>query len=842
MSTLSSARSSLRVALEGCGHGMLHNIYASVKRSAELKGWDGVDLAVRNSYDLVCMSVPQKYKQIGDFHEYYSGKRTAPYLTIFIGGNHEASNHLFELYYGGWVAPNIYYLGAANVLRCGPLRIAGLSGIWKGYDYRKPHFERLPYNRDETQSIYHVRELDVRKLLQIRTQVDLGLSHDWPKGVEYFGDYEQLFRVKRGFREDSREGKLGSTAAKFVLDRLRPPYWFSAHLHVKFSASVQHGEYVPPDNGRPVNSDVVSREVNPQIHYPHGLDGSALTTLDDTLEGMNQNGSQSAGTTAAVDQTPATASDEQAKDNRDVPSGSAEHEDLHAESQPSIAQENAPSNPAVTEEHAASKPATLQENTAPEPASTEDTSAKPVITQENATPEPAISQENVQPAGDEVAVSSKPAVTQANVQPQTAPLRYAQPTNVGAQLSAWNNFHAVAAKEAAEDNARFMRELQERRNEPAAVSDLHHNLTWRKVDVGQDGVGRKVTGIERSGYDDEERESKKPKVEAASVSVKNADEIDIDMDSASDGEHPEKPTASEESNKVRSTPQTTSSSGIRSEFDDVPQDIRNQLPASFSRPTQSTHAPTEPAVYGPLPEAIFNKTTQFLALDKCLPNREFLELAEIPVFSEQPEGVQQERPFRLQYDKEWLAITRVFANDLKLGDASAKVPADKGDAYYKPLILEAEKWIEEHVVKPGKLIIPENFTPTAPFYDPSVPIHTNEMPPEYNNPQTAQFCLNSAIEVVLAASLVVVVAVVLPEEAGEVVVEWDVAADADADGEMGFFLVLRLLDLARTSNGASSLRPFSFLTFDLTDILPSTFRRDWKRIIPYFKRSLGRKP
>lgn len=42
---------------------------------------------------------------------YYSGEKKAPVLTIFIGGNHEASNHLQELPYGGWVAPNIYFLG-----------------------------------------------------------------------------------------------------------------------------------------------------------------------------------------------------------------------------------------------------------------------------------------------------------------------------------------------------------------------------------------------------------------------------------------------------------------------------------------------------------------------------------------------------------------------------------------------------------------------------------------------------------------------------------------------------------------------------------------------------------
>ena len=35
----------------------------------------------------------------------------APVLTVFIGGNHEASNYLQELPYGGWAAPNIYYMG-----------------------------------------------------------------------------------------------------------------------------------------------------------------------------------------------------------------------------------------------------------------------------------------------------------------------------------------------------------------------------------------------------------------------------------------------------------------------------------------------------------------------------------------------------------------------------------------------------------------------------------------------------------------------------------------------------------------------------------------------------------
>lgn len=186
------------------------------------------------------MSTPAKYRKMGDFHEYYSGKAIAPYLTIFIGGNHEASNHSFELYYGGWAAPNIYYMGAANVLRVGPLRVLGMSGIWDRETFNNAHFERGWFSHKEVRRAFTLREWDVRKLLQVRTQVDVGLSHDWPNKIEHEGDMEALLREQPNFKSSIDTGRLGSPPTRGVLDTLRPSNWFSGHMHVKFTARVEH--------------------------------------------------------------------------------------------------------------------------------------------------------------------------------------------------------------------------------------------------------------------------------------------------------------------------------------------------------------------------------------------------------------------------------------------------------------------------------------------------------------------------------------------------------------------------------------------------------------------------
>ncbi|XP_044724497.1 lariat debranching enzyme [Hirsutella rhossiliensis] len=476
----------VRVAVEGCGHGTLNAIYASVNESCKARGWDGVDLviiggdfqSVRNAADLAVMSVPVKFRQLGDFPDFYSGARTAPYLTVFIAGNHEASSHLWELYYGGWVAPNIYYLGAANVVRFGPLRIAALSGIWKGFDYRKPHHERLPFSSDDVKSFYHVRELDVRKLLLLQTQVDVGLSHDWPRAIEKHGDSEWLFRKKRDFRAESVDGTLGNAAAEYVMDRLRPPYWFSAHLHVKFAAVKSY-------------------------------------------------------------------------------------------------------------------------------------------------------------------------------------------------------------------------------DSPAQSPDA------------SDNGGEIVSATAR------EKEA-------------NPDEIDLDMDEEGGGDGASQKGQSENKDDNKAVEETNQ----------VPEELRAQLPASFARP--APRASTKRIPGQPVPPGITNKQVRFLALDKCLPGRHFLQLCEIQPFNPQALSAHPPRKtaprFRLQYDPEWLAITRVFHQTLTIGDRNAQTPENLGEEHYLPLIEAERGWVEEQIVSKDKLDVPENFQVTAAPHVPGTPEIVHEQPEEYTSPQTAAFC------------------------------------------------------------------------------------------------------
>jgi lariat debranching enzyme len=194
---------------------------------------------MRTEDDLQFLSCPDKYKEMGQFHLYYKTKLTAPYLTIFIGGNHEASNVLNDHYYGGWICENIFYLGRAGVINYKGLKIAGISGIYKPNDYYKGHYEKDLIK--DIKSIFHVREFEICKLAHLTPlTIDIIMSHDWPTGNVNKKDFKDILSVKKHWREELQSDTLGSPASGYLLKLLKPRIWMSGHMHYTYINDIVH--------------------------------------------------------------------------------------------------------------------------------------------------------------------------------------------------------------------------------------------------------------------------------------------------------------------------------------------------------------------------------------------------------------------------------------------------------------------------------------------------------------------------------------------------------------------------------------------------------------------------
>ena len=134
------------------------------------------------------------------------------------------------------------------------------------------------------------------------------------------------------------------------------------------------------------------------------------------------------------------------------------------------------------------------------------------------------------------------------------------------------------------------------------------------------------------------------------------------------------------------------------------------------------------------------QSTQFLALDKCLPERKYLELIEIPHDPNQS--------LELSYDPQWLAILRSTNHLLNVRPTTSYMPgpgapnADRWDFFPTEEELESVTKIFNNDFK-----IPLNFTPTAEPFKPRPDYLRDAVQLKQQiNPQTSQLCEKLGID------------------------------------------------------------------------------------------------
>lgn len=279
----------MNIAAIGCTHGNLDTLFEEVDQYEALSG-KHIDLIIacgdvqtlRNETDLPFLAIPNKYKKglCGDFHKYYKGISKASKPLIFIGGNHEASSYLRENMLGGYLAENIYFLGYSGVLDVSindaKLRIMGVSGIFKFYDFSKGYSDVLDGSSVRVE--HHVKDVDIFKLLLfdhlVKCKYMIGgdklesfmgvevneekqpegeagvkfpegffgtantnkvakvsLTHDWPSLIFQGPAKPNILKYKPFFEDDIYKNFIGNKGGDMLLTLTEPHVHLSGHYH-----------------------------------------------------------------------------------------------------------------------------------------------------------------------------------------------------------------------------------------------------------------------------------------------------------------------------------------------------------------------------------------------------------------------------------------------------------------------------------------------------------------------------------------------------------------------------------------------------------------------------------
>lgn len=150
------------------------------------------------------------------------------------------------------------------------------------------------------------------------------------------------------------------------------------------------------------------------------------------------------------------------------------------------------------------------------------------------------------------------------------------------------------------------------------------------------------------------------------------------------------------------------------------------------------------------------QSTKFVALDKCLPNRKFLDFLTIGDEDQVEDPAAPRQMPTLEYDLEWLTVLHLTNNLLNVSKSYTKLPLQPGPD-------DPQDNVQRHDFTPspeemetvkkkfnGDLTIPKNFTQTVRAYDPQRDgknfRNLNERIIVELNPQTTEFCAKLGID------------------------------------------------------------------------------------------------
>lgn len=238
-----------KIFVTGCLHGGWDLLLDTVE---EIVGQgDRIDLVLitgdaqtmRTEDDLLSYSAPQKYRVMGSFYKLYTGERKSKIPILIVGGNHEACDFLHLLPFGGWLAPNVFYAGRANSLKCGDITMSFLSGLYKPQEYFRKVDEKFPLRDYDMKTAYHIRAFSDFQLLGLEN-TQLIITHEWPATIpsQYGGHYLQKRRPDL-VKEDKNK-TFGLSKGIEMIKKLKPSVWFASHHHITFHTNVDQTQFI----------------------------------------------------------------------------------------------------------------------------------------------------------------------------------------------------------------------------------------------------------------------------------------------------------------------------------------------------------------------------------------------------------------------------------------------------------------------------------------------------------------------------------------------------------------------------------------------------------------------